>query len=383
MDRRNTNCVKWDFIYQQFGTTDILPMWVADMDLESPPKVVEAITERAKHPVYGYTIRPDSYYQAFIDWTEGRHNWKISRKWLVDTPGVVPAMAACVQEFTQPGDQILVQTPVYYPFYNIIKNNGRQLVSSPLVIENGIYKMDFSDLRQKFAAGVKVILLCNPHNPVGRVWTEAELYQLGELCLEYNVKIVSDEIWSDLVFPEHNHVPIANISHELAELTITCMAPSKTFNIAGLNNAIAIIANDEWRQNYTRRLKMNEMQLGNVFAIAGFEAAYTHGADWLTDLLKLLKRNRDYVISELSGYHGVEVTQSEGTYLLWINFRALGKSHSQIEESLIKHGKIGLSDGRTFGKEGDSYFRMNIGCQTELVAEGTLRIKLAIDNLIS
>lgn len=381
MERRNTNCVKWVLVSQQFGTTDILPMWVADMDLSSPPEVVTAIKERANHPVYGYTIRPDSYYQAFIDWIKGRHDWEIDQDWLVDTPGVVPAMAACVQEFTDPGDKILVQTPVYYPFYNIVKNNGRQLVTSPLLAENGVYTMDFSDLRQKFVDGVKMILLCSPHNPVGRVWTEAELRQLGELCLEYNVKIISDEIWSDLVFLGHNHLPIASLSQELAELVVTCMAPSKTFNIAGLNNAIAVIPNDKWRRNLNRRMKMNEMQLGNVFAIAAFEAAYSYGASWLTDLLELLKRNRDYVVTELSDYQGVEVIRSEGTYLLWIDFRSLGVSHSQIEKSLVKHGKVGLSDGRTFGKEGDRYFRMNIGCQSELVAEGTSRIKLAIDNI--
>lgn len=380
IERRGTHCEKWDNLKRLYGRDDLLPMWVADMDLPSPPQVAAALQERAQHPVYGYTFRPDSYYQAFRDWVKQRHKWEIELNWISDTPGVVPALAFCVTAFTEPGDQILIQTPVYKPFFQVVTSNGRRLVESPLIEEAGYYRMDYDHLRQKFAQGVKMMILCSPHNPVGRVWTEQELTLLGELCLEYEVKLVTDEIWADLVFPPHQFTPMAALP-EYANQTISLMAPSKTFNIAGLHNAAAVIPNPKWKQTFDRALKNFHLNSGNIFAITGFTAAYQHGASWLDELLVLLKANCQLAVRMLNEFCGVKVRQPEGTYLLWLDFRSFNLEPQRIMEVLVEQGRIALSDGRSFGRQGSGFFRMNIGCPQWMVREGIERIQRSVKYL--
>lgn len=382
IERRNTASMKWDQTRVVFGTDDLLPMWVADMDLPSPPQVVKALKQRVEHPIYGYTYRPDSYYQAFRKWQLHNHQWAVSRHSLSDAPGVIPALNIIINSFTEPQDQVLIQPPVYRPFFRVIQDNNRHLVESPLSENNGYYQMDFVDLRQKFASGVKMIIFCSPHNPVGRVWREDELRMLGELCLEYNVKIVCDEIWSDLVFQPHKHIPIATLSQDIANQTITCLAPSKTFNIAGLNNAIIVIDNQQWKEQYDKQLKRYDLAMGNVFAITAFEAAYEFGLSWLEELLGLLVNNHNLVASELTEYAKCQVTQAEGTYVTWLDMRKVDCDPDRLMQALVQRGKIGLQDGRVFGKQGHGFFRMNIGCPPTVVADAINRIKLSLADFI-
>ena len=376
--RKGTNCEKWDRLDQVSGRDDLLPMWVADMDLPVPPEVVKAIKLRAGHPAYGYTFRPDSYYQAFIDWALRRHGWQINFEWLSDAPGVIPALALCINALTDPGDQILIQTPVYGPFYHVVSSNNRKLATSPLLEDRGYYRMNYDDLAAKFAKGVKMLILCNPHNPVGRVWTLDELRHLGELCLAYDVKIVADEIWADLVFPPFKYHPMAAAGHELARQTITLMAPSKTFNIAGLHNSVAVIPNKEWKRSYDQATKRAYLGFANVFSVTAFTAAYCHGGEWLDQLLPYLKSNCDQVVAALDGYCSLRVRPPEGTYLVWLDFRGLELDQDLLIRMLVEHGKIGLSDGRFFGREGDGFMRMNVGCPRSMVMDGISRIKKSI-----
>jgi len=377
IDRKGTDCEKWDGLAGVFGRDDLLPMWVADMDLPAPPQVVDALKSRAEHPVYGYTLRPGSCYQAFIDWCRRRHSWPIDSDWLSSGPGVIPSMALCINIFTEPGDQVLIQTPVYHPFYHVVAANRRSLVTSPLVEEGGRYRMDYDDLARKFAQGVRMIILCNPHNPVGRVWTAEELTRLGELCLEYEVKIVADEIWCDLVYPPHRYQPMAAVSLEVANQTISLLAPSKTFNIAGIGSSVTVIPNTEWKARYDQALKRSYLDLANIFAITAFAAAYRHGEEWLDQLLSLLSSNCSLAVDALSE-SGVRVRSPEGTYLLWLDFRSFGVEHGRLAKALVEHGKIGLSDGRSFGSEGTGFMRMNVGCPRSLVEEGIARIRSTI-----
>jgi len=381
IDRWGTDCEKWDNLGEVFGRDDLLPMWVADMDFPSPPQVVEALVRRAKHPVYGYTYRSDAFYEAFIGWLAQRHGWNVNRDWLSDAPGVIPGIVLCVEAFTEPGDQILIQTPVYRPFFQVVQRTGRQLVESPLVLDTGRYVMDFTDVRAKFAQGVKMMILCSPHNPVGRVWTENELRCLGELCLEYNVKIVVDEIWSDLVFRPHKHYSLAALSPQLAAQTITCMAPSKTFNIAGLNTAVIIIPNAQWKQQYDSAIRRAHLSSGNVFGITAFTAAYTNGAEWLDQLLQVLQQNRDLAVAELNDYFGTQVYPPEGTYLLWLDFRSICPDPELLMHALINYGKVGLSNGLAFGNNGRGFFRLNFGCPQTVLMDGLTRIKRTLEHL--
>lgn len=376
--RRGTDCEKWDGMVDVFGRDDLLPMWVADMDLPAPPQVVEAVIRRAEHPVYGYTFRSEGYYQAFINWHCKRHRWQIDQEWLSSGPGVIPALALCVNSLTDPGDQVLIQTPVYRPFYHVVAENRRTLVTSPLVEENGYYRMDYDDLAHKFAQGVKMIILCNPHNPVGRVWTVDELRRLGELCLTYNVKIVADEIWCDLVYPPLEYQPMAAVSSEIGQQTIALLAPSKTFNIAGLAGSVTVIPNRQWKQVYDQALSRLHLELANIFSLTAFTAAYRYGEAWLDQLLNMLQSNCELVVDALNGYEGIRVRRPEGTYLLWLDFRSLSLEHDTLVKALVEHGKIGLSSGRSFGREGTGFMRMNVGCPHSLVLDGIDRIKYTI-----
>jgi cystathionine beta-lyase len=377
IDRRNSDSNKW----RTYGE-DILPMWVADMDFQAPPQVIAAIQQRAQHGIFGYLIRPASYYTAIIDWMRARHGWNIQREWLAHSPGVVTALDLAVHAFTQPGDKIIVQPPVYFPFFTIVRNNGRQLAFNQLCPENGYYRMDLSDLERKIDSRTKAIMLCSPHNPVGRVWTKEELTAFGELCLRKNILIFSDEIHSDLILPGHKHIPLAAIAPEIANITITLIAPSKTFNVPGLYTAAAIIPNNRLHTQFNHLLENFALNASNTFGMVAWEAAYRHGEDWLEELLDYLQGNIDYAIRFFQQrIPKIKATCPEGTYLLWLDCRELGLDHDNLRDLFLKQAQVALNEGHTFGPGGEGFMRMNIGCPRAILQEGLERIERAAKNL--
>ncbi|OAA31711.1 cystathionine beta-lyase [Kosmotoga arenicorallina S304] len=383
VDRRGTSSYKWDMLEEIFGSDDLLPMWVADMDFRSPPALIEALTERAKHGVFGYTARNDGFYQSFIDWVKVRHDWDIKRKWIIASPGVVPSIAIAVQAFTKPGEKVLLQTPVYYPFFDVIKNNNRELAVNELRYSNGRYEMDFDSLEKEIDDKTKLLILCSPHNPVGRVWTKDELKTLGEICLRKGVIVLSDEIHSDIVYSGSKHTPFAKISEELSEISITCMAPSKTFNIAGLETSLTIVPNSKLRKVFENRLyDQLFMRLGNIFGINATEMAYRHGKEWLDELLEYLERNRDYAVKYINeNIPGIKPVKPEGTYLLWLDFRGLGMNDNEIRNLLLHRAKVALGHGPIFGKGGEGFQRLNFACPRTLLEKGLAKIEKAMREL--
>lgn len=374
VDRQNTYSFKWDQSLRLFGTEDILPLWVADMDFECPPAVKEAIINRASHGVYGYTIRPESYTKAIVDWFSRRHDWEIDPAWLSDTPGVVPAISLAIELFSEVGDQVILQSPVYYPFYDVIRGNGRVVAKNPLVIRNGRYEMNYEHLEQLMKEGARLMLLCSPHNPVGRVWEREELERLAALCLKYNVTVVSDEIHCDTVFSGKKHIPFASLSTEIANQTLTCLAPTKTFNFPGLQVSFTAIANSEMRRKFERRIKTLSLHMANYFHIDAVIAAYNESEDWLDQLLDYLQGNADYAINYFRE-HLPEVTpyKPEGTMLLWVDCRRLGLTVAQLKQLMYEQAKVAFSEGSTFGEEGEGYLRINLACPRHRLHEALAR----------
>ena len=382
ISRKGTHSVKWDARKAYFGSEDLLPMWVADMDFPVPVELVEAIKRRADHPLYGYTIRPDSYFKSFIRWVKDRHEWEIKKDWVLFSPGVVPALNFIVQAFSKPGDKILIQPPVYHPFFFSVENNHREMVFNQLKLVNGRYEMDFDDLESKLP-GVKMILLSNPHNPVGRAWTQEELMQLAELCIMHKVLIISDEIHSDLALPGFKHIPVASLGDEIAANTLTCMAPSKTFNLAGLSTSSMIISDPAKRANFEEYLDRFHITGGNVFGMVASEAAYLHGKDWLDQVLEYIQGNFDFLDNFLKeNLPMLHLTPAEATYLAWLDFSALKMDGDGLKSFLINKAKVGLNDGRTYRDGGEGFQRMNLACPRSILEEALQRIEKAIKNHI-
>jgi cystathionine beta-lyase len=374
--RQGTNAYKLELRQKVFGRPDVLPLWVADMDFAAPPKVVEAIKNRAAHEIYGYTIRGDWFQDCVVNWMMRRHQWSVDPAWVEYGPGVVPQLVIATMAYTNPGDKIIIQTPVYPPFYSVVKENGRQLVVNPLLEQNGHYSMDF-DLLAKQAADpdTKMMILCHPHNPVGRLWTKEELTRMAEICLSNNVLMVSDEIHSDLMLFGNKHIPLASLSPEIADRTLTLMAPSKTFNIAGFSTSFAIIKNKQLMADYRRVLASLHMYTGNVFGAMAMEAAYTHGEAWLEELLAYLQQNVERVNAFLAA-NMPDVTASpiEATYLMWLDFRRLGLTQAQLRDLIVNKAGVGLNDGTSFGPEGEGFMRLNVGSPWALVEKGLQQI---------
>ena len=381
IDRRGTYSYKYDALQKVFGTEDVLPMWVADMDFAVPPAVTEAIRKRAEHPIYGYTFRPDSYYDSIIRWMKNRHGWDIEKEWIQFSPGVVPALNMIVQGFTQPGDGVVLQSPVYHPFFFAINLNHRKLLNNQLIEKDGYYLVDFDDLVEKVKEA-KLLLLSNPHNPVGRSWDEDELRNLGEICAEKDVLIVSDEIHADLTLPGHRHTPLASISEEIAEHTITCMAPSKTFNLAGLSTSSVIISNPALRKQYDDYIESLHLKGGNLFGITASEAAYNHGSEWLDALLDYLQGNIDFARTFLQeNLPDIGLSPVEATYLLWLDFRKTGMTGEELHDFMIRKARVGGNDGTMYGPGGEGFVRLNIACPRRIVKEASTRIYNAFNNL--
>ncbi|HLT56928.1 MAG TPA: MalY/PatB family protein [Bacillota bacterium] len=382
ISRKNTRSVKWDMAGKVFQSEDVLPMWVADMDFQAPKEVNEALIKRAEHGIYGYTVIDDDVKNAVVNWLSDRHQWTIQPEWLTFSPGVVSSLHMAIEAFTEPGDKILIQTPVYTPFYTVIKAHGREMVKNPLIEKDQYFTIDFDDFEEKLKTGVKAFILCSPHNPVGRVWKKEELEEIARLCLKYDVMIFSDEIHADLVFPGEKHTPIASLSDEVLENTITCMAPSKTFNLAGLEASYVIAADAEKRKKLKKQfLKSGYNGLLNTMANTALEAAYTYGKPWLEELMQLLESHKNYVTEQLEAETNLKVTRSEGTYLLWLDCTGLGLSGKELKQFMIEKAKVGLNAGLDYGDEGEQYMRMNIACPRATLEEGVNRIIDAVKNI--
>ncbi|MTI68854.1 MAG: pyridoxal phosphate-dependent aminotransferase [Firmicutes bacterium] len=381
IDREGSDCIKWDHVDLYFGKKDLLPMWVADMDFEVPKEINEAIKKRTEHGVYGYTKRPDSFYYSLINWTNKRHNWDIKKEWIIYTPGVVPAINIAINAYTKPGDKVIIQSPVYFPFSESVKNNGRQLIDNELKLENGRYVMDFEDLEKKIDSRVKLLILCSPHNPIGRVWNEEELKKLGEICLKNDILIVSDEIHSDIIYKGSKHIPISNISNKLANNTITCLAPSKTFNIAGLSASSIIIPNEKLRIEFNKEIDNLHIGMANIFGMVALEAAYNYGEKWLEELLEYLEGNVKFVMDFIDDIPNVNVIRPEGTYLMWIDFNGLELNDEKLKDLIINKAKVALNDGEDFGPGGKGFKRMNIACPRSILKEGLERIAKAVKEI--
>lgn len=378
-NRKNTHSIKWDGVESLFGDADLLPMWVADMDFKAPQPVIDALKRRAEHGIFGYTLRPPSYDEAVITWFDKRHRFRIEKEWLVFSPGIVPALNMMVQTFTEPGDRVIIQPPVYYPFFQIVKRNGRNLVENPLAFDGHRYTIDFRDLEQKAASGAKMLILCSPHNPVGRVWTRDELCKLGEICVKHDILVIADEIHCDLVRKRFRHIPFASLTEEFAHQSITCTAPSKTFNLAGLQASHLIIPNKRLRSRFKTMLHTYSLEMSNSFAVSAVEAAYRHGEAWLNELLDYIEGNIHFLM-EFAKQHlpQVKVIEPEGTYLIWLDFRSLGLSGHELKRLMRQKAKVALNEGSLFGTGGEGFARINIACPRRTLEEGLHRITKAL-----
>lgn len=377
ISRKGTSCIKWDARQTVFGNPNVLPMWVADMDFRSPDFVVNALRERLTHEVLGYTYRPESYFDAIIRWVERRNGWTIEKEWICHSPGVVPGLNVAVWAYTQPQDRIVIQTPVYPPFFDAILKNNRTLIENPLIANGDRFEIDFENLDTQLQ-GAKAIILSNPHNPTGRVFDEEELLRIGELCEKHNVTIISDEIHSDIIMKPHRHRHIAAIANSrFANRCVTFMAPSKTFNLAGLSTAYAVIPNPELRKQY---LQVSEQQLhlgmSNLPGLIGLEAAYTHDDEWLDQLNSYILGNIE-LLDALVKEHlpRIKVYKPEGTYLAWMDFGALGLTDDELDRKLIGEAEVGLNKGITFGANGKGFRRINLACPRAYVQEAVERMR--------
>ncbi len=379
--REKTNCYKYDLREKFFNAEDVFPMWVADTDFKAPDFIIEAMQKRLSHGIFGYTFLDDDYYRAITQWLKKQHGWNVEKDWIKYSPGVVPSLFACVLAFTQPDDKVIVQTPVYFPFYSAVKETGRTLVRNPLVLKDGRYYMDLEDLKSKIDDKTKMIILCSPHNPTGNVWKPEELIDLCNICLEKNILIISDEIHADIVFDGFKHTPTASLSDDIARNTMTLMAPSKTFNIAGLNSSYVVSSNSELVEKFAKQIEA--LHIGpNIFAIEATKAAYFNGELWLKELIGYFKANtntvKEFLKQELDK---VSFIEPEGTYLLWLDFRKFGLKREEINKILIEGAKLGLSDGFMFGEEGDGFQRMNIGCPNSMIKKALSQLLECFRNL--
>lgn len=384
LERKGTSCFKWDGLTEKFGVThpeDIIPMWIADMDFRSPKEVSQTILERAGSEAYGYTVKPQALYDAVIGWVERHYHWQIQKDWIVFTPGVIPGFYVAIQSFTRPGEGVIVQTPVYYPFMEGIENNGRKVAVNPLVEKDGDWFMDFDDLEKKVKDPAnKLLILCNPHNPVGRAWTAEELKKLGDLCMENDVLLVSDEIHADLIMEGHEHHAVCAVSDKFRENTITHYAPSKTFNLAGLQTAYAVIPNKEIRDDYIRQMNRNRLGAMNWFGISALTTAYTQCDGYVTALCSYLGKNMDYMEKYIKeNLPQLKMKKSEATYMVWVDFRGTGMTAEEIESFILEKAHIATDMGSWFGQGGKGFLRFNVACPRKLLQKALEQLKEAFN----
>lgn len=382
IERRDTNSIKWDTAERSYGDKDIIPLWIADMDFKVPQEIVDAIKERADHGVFGYTRRSTESYASVIGWMKRRYNWEIEREWIKFAPGVVPGLNIVVQAYTKPGDEIIIQTPVYHPFYSIVKNNGCQIVENPLKCVKGKYEMDFENLKEIITKKTRMIILCSPHNPVGRVWTKEELIQFGNIALENNILVVVDEIHGDLVYKPNVHTVFASISEEFADNSIICTAPNKTFNIAALKTANIIIKNKKLRDQYALQFEKSFIEGPTVLGDVAQTAAYTHCDQWYEEMMKYVTDNLEFTLNFFkTRIPKIKIARPEGTYLLWLDCSGLHMNNEDLNNFFIKKCKVWFNNGATFGKSGENFVRLNIATSRSVLQEAYERIEREINIL--
>lgn len=377
IDRKNTRCLKYDFAVKRGMPEDVLPLWVADMDFETSSYIEDALTERVKEGIFGYSDVQTPYFEIIRDWMVRHHDWEPQEKWLIKTPGVVFALAMAVKAYTDPGDKVLLQQPVYYPFSEVITDNGREVVSNDLVLtEDGTYKIDFADFEQKIIAnGIKLFLLCSPHNPVGRVWTKEELEKIGDICVKHGVTVVSDEIHNDFIW-EGTHTVFAGIKKEFADISVTCTSPSKTFNLASMLISNIFIPNQILRRKFRKEMDRAGISQLSVLGLVATEAAYAHGDEWYAAMKNYVRDNiafaKTYVEKNLPG---VRMIDTQGTYLIWLDFRQTGLTVEELDHKIIYEAGLWLDSGKIFGKTGEGFERINVACPRAVLQEALDRIQ--------
>lgn len=377
IDRKNTRCLKYDFAVKRGMPEDVLPLWVADMDFETSSYIEDVLTERVQEGIFGYSDVQTPYFEIIRDWMIRHHDWEPQEKWLIKTPGVVFALAMAVKAYTDPGDKVLLQQPVYYPFSEVITDNGREVVSNDLVLtEDGTYKIDFADFEQKIIAnGIKLFLLCSPHNPVGRVWTKEELEKIGDICVKHGVTVVSDEIHNDFIW-EGTHTVFAGIKKEFADISVTCTSPSKTFNLASMLISNIFIPNQILRRKFRKEMDRAGISQLSVLGLVATEAAYAHGDEWYAAMKNYVRDNivfaRAYVEENLPG---VRMIDTQGTYLIWLDFRQTGLTVEQLDHKIIYEAGLWLDSGKIFGKTGEGFERINVACPRAVLQEALDRIR--------
>lgn len=380
IDRRNTNSIKYDFASERGVPEDVLPLWIADMDFKTPPEVTDALVKSSMHGIFGYTEVKNDYFCAVNNWFSSRFDFEIHRPWLVKTPGIVYAICMAIRAFTQIGDAVLIQKPVYYPFSKTVIDNGRRLVNNALIYKDGKYHIDFDDFEKKIVDNnVKLFVFCSPHNPVGRVWTKDELIRIGDICLKHDVIVVSDEIHCDFVYGGHKHHILASLSPEYLHNTITCTAPSKTFNLAGLQISNIFIANSNIRQKFKQEIVKTGYSQHNTMGLVACQSAYKHGRDWVDELNVYLAENLSFLRYYLSEkLPQIKLIEPEGTYLVWLDFSALSLSERELDVLLLHKAKLWLDNGRMFGEEGEGFVRINIACPREILKTALQRLQAAL-----
>lgn len=380
MERRGTNCEKWDFLEEEFGKKDLLALWVADMDFPAPPEVLEALHNKIDEGALGYPIAPDSLLKAITDWQKNRHGWEIGKEAVTWAPGVVAGLAFSIMAYTKPGDGVIIQTPVYPPFYATISESGRRIVKNPLKREKDRYVMDLESLEKLVTPTCRTLILCSPHNPVARVWTREELEALSELAERKDMIIISDEIHQDLVYSDAKHMSIASLSEEMSSRTVTFVAPSKTFNIAGMNSSVALIPDEKLRARYVSVLNRLHLSSLSILGLTAMETAYAKCAGWLDELMAYLEENRNFTEKFVrERMPKAKMDHPEGTYIFWIDFRGYGFNSETLMDLLVNEAGVALNNGRNFGTEGDGFARINIGTNREMLKKALEKIAKALE----
>lgn len=378
INRRQTNSIKYD--REKAQDPQIIPMWVADMDFETLPEVKEVLKKRAEHGVFGYAAPTPAYYQSVINWMKNRHQFDVKKEWIVPTPGIVAALKLAVRAYTKPEDKVMIMKPVYYPFDASIITNGREVVECPLVFEDDHYICDFELFeKQIINNNVKLFILCNPHNPIGKVWTQDELYKIGTICQKHHVYVVSDEIHMDFVYEGYKHVPFYNVNQSFQEFTMICTAPSKTFNLAALQTSNIIIANEQMREAFVKEKNSSGLSDPNIFGLDACEAAYTYGSQWVDELVDYLFGNIDYMISFFQErLPEIKVIAPQGLYLVWVDMRSLKMTHEELEEFMLKKAHLWLDEGYIFGTGGAGFERFNVACPRSVLKQALEQLESAI-----
>jgi cystathionine beta-lyase len=382
VSREGTDCVKYDLRKETFGSEDIIPMWVADMDFKTPDFIISALRKRLEHEIMGYSFRPVEYFRSISSWLLKKHNWEIEDEWVCFCPGIVPALNLCTLAFTRPGDSVIIQPPVYIPFFSAVENHGRNLIYNQLIEADSKWVMDLDSLKDSITSDTKMIIISNPHNPVGRSWSHDELTSLGEICLKNNILILSDEIHCDLTLPGFHHTPVARLSDKIAEITVTCIAPSKTFNLAGLSTSSVIISNPVLRKYFNSKTEHLHIGNGNIFGTVASIAAYSYGYEWLDNLLDYLNQNAGYVTDYCrDNIPEIVPVKPEATYMIWLDCRKLGMTGEELHDFFVHKAKVGLNEGSAFGPGGDGFMRMNLGTTRQRIRKAMEQIEKAVATL--